>query len=162
MPAPRAREFHKLGPLLKGFAASWAILAWAKQHAARTKPTRMAAPLISADALGMILFWLLALALGSGSMVLGILGPSFCTKVPFVTGPAMQGLQPVPRESTARGDGSSNSRRTMLPAPLEYLRPESKFGIAPRLRPRAGRLSHFLPSVSPPPVLALLGQMPRV
>jgi len=106
----------------------------------------MAAPLFTADALGMILFWLLALALGSGSM--------------FATGHAMQGLQPVLREFRARDDDPSGSWTTQSPALSAYLHPESKLGIAPRLFLQAGRWSHFLPSVPTRPVAAHFGTRP--
>jgi hypothetical protein len=120
----------------------------------------MAAPLFTADALGMILFWLLALALGSGSMVLGSLGFPLRIKVPFAIGHAKQGLQPVLGESTARDDDPSDSWTTQSPAQSENLHPESKLGIAPQLFRQSGRWSQFLPSVPTRPVDALFGTSP--
>jgi hypothetical protein len=117
-------------------------------------------PLITADALGMILFWLLALALGSGSMVLGLRGFPLPAKVPFATGHAMQGLQPVLGEYTARDDDTSGSWTTQSPARSANLQPESKLGIAPRSFLQSGRWSHFLPSVPTRPVAALFGTSP--
>jgi hypothetical protein len=107
----------------------------------------MAAPLITADALGMILFWLLARALESGSMVLGLFGFPSRMEAPFAPGQPKQGLQPVMGERTFRGVRSSNAWKTGSPAVSPDLSPGSKLGIAPQPRRLMGSWSQLLPSV---------------